>query len=603
VPQGNLAITDELRDSLKDFQSMSSDSGDKDYLVLARKYRPQTFGELVGQDHVVDTLRNAITMDRIAHAFLFTGIRGVGKTTAARLLAKALNCLSSDGPTPDPCDTCSNCVEIRESRSIDVAEIDGASNRGIDSIRELTDNVRYQPLKSRFRVYIIDEAHMVTREGFNALLKTLEEPPAHVKFIFATTAVDKFPETIVSRCQRYDFKRIPLARIKHELARIAEREGVTLSDEALFAIAREGQGSMRDAESLLERMIAFSGRAIDDAKVGEILGIADRKTVFEAADAVLRRDAKRALEVVDAVYRAGRDLERFSSDLLEHWRNLVVTKLGAAASVLSDVPPNEIDELCRQAELRERVDLERLFRIARLGDEELAEATVPRLVLEMTVVRMATLEPVLPVDGVLARLDEIEKSLARAPAARASRPVSSSAPAPESPSGRQNAVAETTTAAPPTVPRQAQPEAVPTVPPEAVRTAVIEPARPTANNGSDDGDGRWSELLGFVQTRKLGLYLTLTHARFVAGGAGQLVLGVAKEKFRSELSSRTTQSQLEAFASEFYGAPTRIRIEAASEEAPPVTPPPTPHEMLEHPSVKAAVEILGGEVREIRPRR
>jgi DNA polymerase-3 subunit gamma/tau len=581
---------------------MRSDSGDKDYLVLARKYRPQTFGELVGQDHVVDTLRNAIEMDRIAHAFLFTGIRGVGKTTAARLLAKALNCLASDGPSPDPCDACSNCVEIRESRSIDVAEIDGASNRGIDSIRDLTDNVRYQPLKSRFRVYIIDEAHMVTREGFNALLKTLEEPPAHVKFIFATTAVDKFPETIVSRCQRYDFKRIPLARIKQELARIAEREGVSLSDEALFAIAREGQGSMRDAESLLERMIAFSGRAIDDAKVGEILGIADRKTVFEAAEAVLRGDAKRALEVVDAVYRAGRDLERFSSDLLEHWRNLVVTKLGAAASVLSDVPSNEIDELCRQAELRERVDLERLFRVARLGDEELGEATVPRLVLEMTIVRMATLEPVLPIDGVLARLDEIEKSLGRAPAAPPSRPVSSSAPA-DSPPPRPNGVVEKPPAAPSTPPRRGEPEAASTAQAAAVRTAVIEPGARAAGNGSDDGSGRWSELLGFVQSRKLGLYLTLTHARFVAGGAGQLVLGVAKEKFRSELSSRTTQSQLEAFASEFYGTPTRIRIEAASEEAPPVTPPPTPHEMLEHPSVKAAVEILGGEVREIRPRR
>jgi len=560
---------------------MSADSGDKDYLVLARKYRPQKFGELVGQEHVVDTLKNAIAMDRIAHAFLFTGIRGVGKTTAARLLAKALNCQTAAKPTPDPCDQCSNCVEIRESRSIDVAEIDGASNRGIDSIRELTDNVRYQPLKSRFRVYIIDEAHMVTREGFNALLKTLEEPPPHVKFIFATTAVDKFPETIVSRCQRYDFRRIPLARIKQELARIGEREGVTLSDAALFAIAREGQGSMRDAESLLERMIAFSGRAIDDSKVGEILGIADRKTVFDAAEAVLVGDAKRALELVDGLYNAGRDLERFTSDLLEHWRNLVVTKLGAEASVLADVPANEVEELRRQAGLRERVELERLFRIARLGYEELAESTVPRLVLEMMMVRMATLEPVLAVDQVLARLDEIEKGLGRPTLAAPSRPAPPGPPpaasAPKANGGGESA--SKPAPPPPPPPRSAEPE-------------------PVAANG-----GGWDELLGFVQQKKLGLYLTLTHARYVGGGAGQLVLGVAKEKFRSELSSRTTQSQLESFCSEFYGTPTRVRIEAVSEEVVPPTAPPQASEMLEHPSVKAAVEILGGEVREIRPRR
>src|ERR1051326_9187410 len=209
---------------------MNVDSPHADYLVLARKYRPQQFGALVGQEHVTATLANAIASGRIAHAFLFTGIRGVGKTTAARLLAKALNCERATGPTSNPCGECSNCVEIRDSRSVDVAEIDGASNRGIDSIRELTENVRYLPIKSRFRVYIIDEAHMVTREGFNALLKTLEEPPPHVKFVFATTAVEKFPETIVSRCQRYDFKRIPLARIKEELARIAAEEKISLTD-------------------------------------------------------------------------------------------------------------------------------------------------------------------------------------------------------------------------------------------------------------------------------------------------------------------------------------------------------------------------------------
>jgi DNA polymerase-3 subunit gamma/tau len=560
---------------------MNADSPHADYLVLARKYRPQQFRDLVGQEHVTATLKNAIASGRIAHAFLFTGIRGVGKTTAARLLAKALNCERASGPTADPCGECSNCREIRDSRSVDVAEIDGASNRGIDSIRELTENVRYLPIKSRFRVYIIDEAHMVTREGFNALLKTLEEPPPHVKFVFATTAVEKFPETIVSRCQRYDFKRIPLARIKDELARIAGEEKIELTDGALYAIAREGQGSMRDAESLLERMIAFSERTIDDVKVGEILGVADRKTLFAAADAVLARDAKTALEILDRIYEAGRDLERFSRDLLEHWRNLVVTKLGADASILGEVPPDEIGEYRRQAATRDLGDLQRLFRLGRLGDEELAHSAAPRLVLEMTMVRLATAAPMLPVEEVIARLDELERSLLGRGAVVASRPAAI-APVAAPPPSRSAA------------PAPAEPQPSPSA---AAKPEGTPPASPS------DGDGRWQELVEFVQRKKLGLYLSLSHARYLTGGAGSVVLGVAKEKFRSELTSKATLAQLEELASEFYGAPTRIRVQAVSEDAPAPTHQPSAKDALEHPKVKAAVEILGGEVREVRPRR
>jgi DNA polymerase-3 subunit gamma/tau len=558
---------------------MNSDGSEGDYLVLARKYRPQQFRDLVGQEHVTETLRNAIASGRIAHAFLFTGIRGVGKTTAARLVAKSLNCERSPEPTPEPCNECSNCREIRDSRSVDVAEIDGASNRGIDSIRELTDNVRYLPIKSRFRVYIIDEAHMVTREGFNALLKTLEEPPAHVKFIFATTAVEKFPETIVSRCQRYDFKRIPLARIKHELERIAAKEGIELTDAALYAVAREGQGSMRDAESLLERLVAFSDRTTDDAMVGEILGVADRRTLVATADAVLGRDAKGALEIVDRVYESGRDLERFSRDLLEHWRNLVVTKLGADASVLVDVPPDEVGEYRRQAALRELGELQRLFRIARLGDEELGHSSVPRMVLEMTMVRLATAEPILPIDEVLARLDEIERGLGRSPTSSAkAAPLASTSP-------------PVAAAAPPRS-NGSPPD------PESPRMAP----RPR-EDAPGEGDARWDELLAFVQLKKPSLYFNLSHARLLGGGGGSLVLGVSKEKFRNELASRTTLPLLEELASAFYGQPTRVRVDAVSDDASPPPTIPSPADMLAHPSVKAAVEILGGEVREVRPRR
>ncbi len=561
---------------------MKLDSPEADYLVLARKYRPQQFADLVGQEHVTTTLCNAIASGRIAHAFLFTGIRGVGKTTAARLLAKALNCERAPQPTADPCDECSNCLEIRESRSVDVAEIDGASNRGIDSIRELTENVRYLPIKSRFRVYIIDEAHMVTREGFNALLKTLEEPPPRVKFIFATTAVEKFPETIVSRCQRYDFKRIPIARIRAELERIAAEEGIRLTGPALYAIAREGQGSMRDAESLLERLVAFSEETIDDARVGEILGIANRKTLFDAADAVLARDAKGALEIVDRVYESGRDLERLSRDLLEHWRNLVVVKLGAGETVLAEVPAEEREEYRRQCASREIGDLQRLFRIARLGDEELARSSVPRMVLEMTMVRLATTEPLLPVDQVLARLDEIERDLGRGSAVWSAPTPAATAPSRTESMSRPR---------PAPAPTRGNGGFSGESPPNPAPGAAASREPPMV-------DGRWPALLEFVQRRKLGLYLSLSHARCLRVEAGVVVLGVAREKFRNELASKTVLSQLEELISEFHGAPTRVRIEAIAEEAEAAVP-----ESLEHPKVKAAVEILGGEVREVRPRR
>ncbi|MGH7896698.1 MAG: DNA polymerase III subunit gamma/tau [Candidatus Binatia bacterium] len=559
---------------------MSSDLSD--YLVLARKYRPQRLADLVGQEHVAETLRKAIASGRIAHAFLFTGIRGVGKTTAARLLARALNCERAEQPTPDPCGECSNCIEIRESRSADVAEIDGASNRGIDAIRELTESVRYRPLKSRFRVYIIDEAHMVTREGFNALLKTLEEPPPHVKFVFATTAVEKFPPTIVSRCQRYDFKRIPLGRIREELRRIADREEIEITDPALYMVAREGQGSMRDAESLLERLMAYSGTKIDDAKIGEILGVADRRSLVAAADAILAGDAKVALEIVDGIHGAGRDLERFSRDLLELWRNLVVTKLSADGAILSDVPEEEIAEYRRQAELRSMADLQRLFRIARLGDEELERSPYPRLVLEMTLVRQATAAPVVPVDEVFARLDEIERGLGRPPAK-----TTRTAPAPTADAAQSRAAVQGNGAA--------AAAAKPSPPPPAEEKL----AAPAASGGRS-----WEEFLAFVHGRgRIALHMNLAHARFLGVGGGSLVLGVAKEKFRNELASRASLGLTEQLASEFFGAPCRVRIESVADEAASPAAQPSRTETLENPTVRAAVSILGGEVREVRNRR
>ena len=279
------------------------------YIVLARKWRPQNFDEVVGQPHITTTLKNAISLGRVAHAYLFTGPRGIGKTSTARILAKALNC--TQGPTIHPCDRCDSCKEIMVSNSLDVLEIDGASNRGIDEIRNLRENVRFAPAKGRFKVYIIDEVHMLTQEAFNALLKTLEEPPHHVKFIFATTRPHKIPPTILSRCQRFDFKRIPVNDLLAKLKNIAEVEKLKVSKEALFYIARVSEGSMRDAESILDQLASFCDSTIEVNDVVSVLGKVDQDVLFELAQALIDKDAGKGLGLINELKMMARTLCSF----------------------------------------------------------------------------------------------------------------------------------------------------------------------------------------------------------------------------------------------------------------------------------------------------
>ena len=290
------------------------------YQVLARRARPQTFADVVGQEHVTQTLVNAIRAGRVAHAFVFSGMRGVGKTTTARILAKALNC--ENGPTAEPCNRCINCMEITEGRSLDVFEVDAASQTGIDAARELLETVKYQPASGRHRIYIIDEAHGLSKQAVDAFLKTLEEPPPHVKFILATTAAHKLPATVLSRCQRYDFRAVAGETVAAALGAIATREGVEADPEALLAIARESGGSMRDATSLLDQVLAFAGGRIDAAAIAESLGLPDRRAVRELLAAVAARSASDALEVLARVQAQGTDLSRLCADLLERIRNL-----------------------------------------------------------------------------------------------------------------------------------------------------------------------------------------------------------------------------------------------------------------------------------------
>jgi DNA polymerase-3 subunit gamma/tau len=407
------------------------------YLVLARKWRPQNFSDIAGQSHVTRTLQNAIRAGRIAHAYLFTGVRGVGKTTAARILAKALNC--EKGPTPSPCNACTHCLEITNGNCIDVLEIDGASNRGIDEIRQIIENVRYQPARCRFKIYIIDEVHQVTKDAFNALLKTLEEPPPSVKFILATTEPHRLPETILSRCQRFDFRRIGTREIVQRLSEIADKEGAKVSDPALVLLAREADGSMRDAQSLLEQVLACAapsdaqapGITIDERLLNDILGLAERQVLYEFSDAVIQADAKRCLELVAQILGQGRDLNRLSRDLVEHFRNLLVAHLsqtrggtaGARAEnqLLLDLPDEEINRLDAQAkDLSVETLLDYLDFMA-AGDQEVACSPNPRFSLEAVLVRLALLPKTLPVADIVGRLERLEAKIGGAVRSSATR--------------------------------------------------------------------------------------------------------------------------------------------------------------------------------------
>jgi len=388
------------------------------YLVLARKYRPQSFEDLIGQEHVTKTLANAIAQSRVAHAFLFTGVRGVGKTTSARILAKCLNCLGKDGkaggPTAEPCQTCAACTEIAAGVDMDVQEIDAASYNGVDEVRRLQEGLAFRPARDRFKIYIVDEVHMLSNAAWNAFLKTLEEPPPHVKFIFATTEVHKVPVTILSRCQRYDFKLVSAKQIGARLKDVLARESIKADDGAVSVLAREAAGSMRDAMSLLDQVIAYGSEKITAEDVARVLGVADREVLGKLIGAVLTGDAQAALEVLDAVSRQGFDLVHLCRDLLRYLRNLVVAKVctGDQAKELLDLADEELADVMALAQRSETDDLTRLFSGLSRGFDEIVKSGQVRSALEITLVRLARRPALLPLDELLARLAELERRLA-----------------------------------------------------------------------------------------------------------------------------------------------------------------------------------------------
>ncbi len=376
------------------------------YQVIARKWRPQTFADIVGQEHVVTTLRNALTSGRIHHAFLFTGIRGIGKTTAARVLAKALNCVQ--GPTPDPCNVCEACREITEGRSLDVKEIDGASNRGIDSIRELREGVAFASSRDRYKVYIIDEVHMLTNEAFNALLKTLEEPPSHVVFIFATTELHKVPATIASRCQVFEFRRASLPMLADHLGHIAQAEGVTIEADALRLIAREADGSVRDACSLLDQVISFAGAQVAAADVSNVLRTGNRGLFERLLGAILASDPAAALKAFVETQDRGLpprqvlgDLARFLSECMR------VVLLGRQAAIETGLTEIEIGQMSELMGGRSPEYLAVLLNLLVDAADRAADSRAPDLLAQAAIVQASRMEALSSVEGMIARLEAL----------------------------------------------------------------------------------------------------------------------------------------------------------------------------------------------------
>lgn len=376
------------------------------YQVIARKWRPQTFSDIVGQEHVVTTLRNAVTSGRIHHAFLFTGIRGIGKTTAARVLAKALNCI--DGPTPDPCNVCAACREITEGRSLDVKEIDGASNRGIDSIRELREGVAFAASRDRYKVYIIDEVHMLTNEAFNALLKTLEEPPPHVVFIFATTELHKVPATIASRCQVFEFRRAALPVLVEHLGRIARAESVEIEPDALRLIAREADGSIRDACSLLDQVISFAGMGIAAADVANVLRTGNRGLFERLLGAILASDPAAALKAFVETQERGLPARQVLGDLARFLSECIrVVLLGRQAALETGLTEVEVGQMSELVGGRPPEFLSVLLHLLVDAADRAADSRSPDLVAQATVVQASRMEALSAVEGMIARLEAL----------------------------------------------------------------------------------------------------------------------------------------------------------------------------------------------------
>lgn len=529
-------------------------------MALARKYRPQRFEELLGQPHVTATLMRALNAKRIAPAYLFTGQRGVGKTSAARILAKCLNC--ANGPTGTPCNACANCEQITQGQSLDVIEIDGASHRGIDEVRGLRDTVPYAPTTGSYRVTIIDEVHMLTLEAFNALLKTLEEPPAHAVFVLATTAANKVPATVLSRCQRFDFRRIETPVVVQVLSRVATDEGLAVSEPALYAIAREADGSLRDAEVILEQMAGFAEGPIEEAGVTELLGVVESDALWTWAGAILERDVPRALGMLHAQLDLGKDPQQILAGITRHFRNLLLVRSASQAqaqparlTTLLDEPDERLSRLEEQARPFSPEELVLMLQLLAGSYELVRKSPMAQTMLELTVVKLATREQWQSLAHIAERLDQLSRGAVEEP------PVSQGPPH------------ETPAAA--SVPEAAQAQEPSPFP---------EPRSPSGGEG-EGGDRAaleavWAGCLERLGSQKMSLAAYLAEARPLRLERDVLTVGLPGVALHQEVVTMPEHRRLlSTLVSEAYGRPVTIEYQTLPAEEPrsiQVTEPPVP---------------------------
>lgn len=608
-----------------------------DYQVSARKYRPGTFDDVIGQSHVVQTLMNSIATKRIAHAFLFSGTRGVGKTTVARILAKALNC--EQGPTGTPCNTCANCQEITQGTSVDVVEIDGASNTSVDDVREIRENVKFTPFRGQYRVYIIDEVHMLSNSAFNALLKTLEEPPAHVVFIFATTEIHKIPATILSRCQHYNFRRISKAEIARRLRHVADQDGLSIEDRSLMALARASEGSMRDGLSLLDQIIAFGGNTIRHEDLEALLGAVPQERIRAMVEAVIQQDSAKALQVIAALLDQGHDVRAYCADLVEYVRNMLVAAVvpsGPELRSLIEATEEDLTQLVRDAGRFTVEQLQDLFRMYAAAEDSLRVSAHPRFVLETAAVRATRLlrnaevqptssrpgaQPEKPaadrrmVTPALAQSQE--KATPPPSAKRADAKVSQDSIAKPPVSGESASKASTAArprevAAPPAASSSAPTNA----PASAASVQRESKAAAPAEASAVAVEVNWEQFQDAVSTHHPNIAPFLEMGRLVKIEGGLITLGFAKQvtTARSMLEKEDNLQALAALGESLYGCAIRIRIVEVAEQDPGAAPTMKQIRVAKeqeqrliltqqakaHPLVKQALEMFGGELAEVR---
>jgi DNA polymerase III subunit gamma/tau len=584
------------------------------YQVLARKWRPKTFDEVVGQGTVTRTLQNALASGRIGHAFLLSGARGVGKTTSARILAKALNCSRDDKPTAEPCGVCASCVEITNGSSLDVQEIDGATHNGVEQVRELRESARYNPARDRFKIWIIDEVHMLSTGAFNALLKTLEEPPPRVKFVFATTEYHKIPDTILSRCQQYDFRLIPARELVTHLRQVADGEGIKVSDDTLARLARTAEGSARDALSLFDQVLSFSGQTVRDEDVSALLGLIDRELLLAASRAVAAGDSLAALELVERLSDYGADYRNFTRELILHFRELLLLKVAPGESVLvAQIVPEERERLQPVAAALSEEDLLRIFEVLAKAETDLRLAQDPRVTLEMALLKIVQMQRLLPFADLVARVERLAGGVsAPAPAPRAPEIAAAPRPSPRpepAPAAAPVPVPRAAEARTPPPIMSATLPGVPAPPPPAPAPTAPAPAAsaPTTATLADGPDAVLQAMVSHAQARP-SLSQPLRAARARQEGE-TLVL-----EFTPDFSvfADLHADEYRELARKAAGRPLKVKITSAAAESPAAvagepeaaSPERKRQRLIEEasrePAVQEALDLFGGRVVDVR---